>query len=406
MEARRRILSPSDDDDVDSSSSFSFSPTTTILQLKDKADKSNKTSFCQRLSRISTGLFLLSIAVSLLLTLQAARLSEEIDVNPSSSSLPPTSVGRCTNLKYTSPSLPHKPIWIASYPGSGSEMVRDLVQALTGGLVGGSVYIKRDPPHQDCVSSKAATCKTHWPLLKIHSPLEANANDYHSHAILLLRNPIHAFPSRLNHLWEVQTDTSAHTTQAPEKAWNRWIHKNWKQQVKTYQELIQTWTRIPRNDNTTSSSNFPYKVQLVLSYEELTTRNNNNESNAYYSLPTTAADGAVAAKRLVQVLQQANARVVMGDDKIACLWNHVVVDRPKKKRSDHAYTPGYTQVLKDRILSMIQTNLLEPLLLLEQQQPTATVNDHDDDDHVQKDLIRLLQSYSEHIQHNTRIINT
>ncbi|CAJ1966056.1 unnamed protein product [Cylindrotheca closterium] len=396
METRRRILSPS-------------SPATAIDEEElNKADKPNKASSWQRISRI----FVLLSSVLLLVTLQQGltpELMTEHEVQePSSSSSsstshtsPPTTFGRCTNLKYTSPKVPHKPIWIASYPGSGSEMVRDLVQALTGGLVGGSVYIKRDPPHQDCVSSKAATCKTHWPLLPIHSPL-LNPQDYHSNAILLIRNPIHAFPSRLNHLWEVQTTTQAHTTQAPEQAWNRWIHKNWKQQVKTYQELIQTWTqRIQTKDNNNNnnnrndtSSSFPYRVQLVLAYEELT------NSTTITSISTTGKStnnmptGAMAAKGLVTLLQQANARVVIGDESIACLWRHVVLDRPRKKRSEHAYTPGYTQLLKDRILTMIQT-------LMERLEHQVELEDQTT---LQADLTRLLQRYSQDIQRNTRII--
>lgn len=404
METRRRILAPSSP------------PSSTTLKKEVQGESNNKTgkfgttAFCnwwKRLSRIFgllfIGLLLSSIAVrftsSPQILSETFRESQGVALPQdasSSFSAPPTTVGRCTNLKYTSTSLNHKPVWIASYPGSGSEMVRDLVQALTGGLVGGSVYIKRDPPYQDCVSSKAVTCKTHWPLLPIHSPLD-NPQDYNSNAILLIRNPIHAFPSRLNHLWEVQTATSAHTTQAPEKNWNRWITKNWKQQVKTYQELIHTWTT---SGSSNSNSSFPYHVQLILPYEELTQKLSPRSENVTDTLATTRKNitgggGPAAAKRLVKLLQeQANARVVVGDESIACLWRHVVLDRPRKKRSDHAYTPGYTQVLKDRILAMIQS-----LLETTRQQQLTTPRQ------VQEDLIRLLQQYSEQIQRNTRIID-
>ncbi|KAL3928734.1 MAG: hypothetical protein SGBAC_012520 [Bacillariaceae sp.] len=420
METRRRILAPSSP------------PLSTTLKKEVQRESNNKigkfdtTAFCNWWKRLSRIFGLLSIGLLLFLLFLSSSsssiaspqiLSETFRENhgiplpqdaSSSFSAPPTTVGRCTNLEYTSTSLTHKPVWIASYPGSGAEMVRDLVQALTGGLVGGSVYIKRDPPHQDCVSSKAVTCKTHWPLLPIHSPLD-NPQDYNSNAILLIRNPIHAFPSRLNHLWEVQTATSAHTTQAPEKNWNRWITKNWKQQVKTYQELIHTWTTTTTTTSNSSNSSFPYHVQLVLPYEELTRKLSPRSENVTDTLATTSTTtsststasttdgyGPAAAKRLVKLLQeQAEARVVVGDENIACLWRHVVLDRPRKKRSDHAYTPGYTQVLKDRILAMIQS-LLETM---RQQQQLTTQSQ------VQEDLIRLLQQYSEHIQRNTRIID-
>jgi hypothetical protein len=202
---------------------------------------------------------------------------------------PPETIGACQGLTYTSPPVQHRPIWIASYTGSGAEMVRDLVQALTGGLVGGSVYTKRDPPFMDCITSQAATCKTHWPILPVHSPLLV------THAIVLVRNPIHAFASRLNHLylWEVKTETGEHTRQALERAWNQWIQKHWKHQLEKYHELIHTWT----------NTSFPYKVELILAYEDLiqattttsttdSSRSNNSNSNGSRPL------GALAAQRV------------------------------------------------------------------------------------------------------------
>ena len=266
-------------------------------------------------------------------------------------------------------------------------MVRDLVQALTGGLIGGSVYIKRDPPFLDCIASQAATCKTHWPLLPMHSPLDSSSQGaaYHTKSILLVRNPIRAFASRLNHLWEVKAGVQAHTQQAPEQYWNKWIQKNWKQQVKTYRELIETWSMPMRMLHNNES--FPFPVGLVLAYEDLT-RNKDVEGNN----TVTTTTGVMAAQRLVDVLHQANARVVVGKESIACLWRHVVVDRPKMKRSGHKYTPGYIVAIKNKILEMLETQLLPGLQQEAQQSP------------VHQELIRLLEGYAKHIQEHTRII--
>lgn len=287
---------------------------------------------------------------------------------------PPKTIGECKDLTYTSPSIPHKPVWIASYPGSGAEMVRDLVQALTGGLGGGSVYVQRDPPYMDCRSANAATCKTHWPVLPMHSPLllnETSADGYSPTAIVLLRNPIHAFPSRLNHLWEVKTNMGEHTRQAPERAWNQWIQKSWKQQVDKYFELIHTWT----------NESFPLQVELLLAYEDLISQ----ESSPSETNPL----GAQTAQKLVDVLKRSNVRVVQGKGKVACLWRHTVIQKPKKKRAAHAYTPGYTKAQKDRILDRMETDLLR---VGGRSSP------------VEQELLRLFQQYKETIQNSTRII--
>jgi hypothetical protein len=293
---------------------------------------------------------------------------------------PPETIGACQGLTYTSPPVQHRPIWIASYPGSGAEMVRDLVEALTGGLVGGSVYTKRDPPFMDCITAQAATCKTHWPILPLHSPLLVT-EQYDPHAIVLVRNPIPAFASRLNHLWEVKTETEAHTRQAPERAWNQWIQKNWKHQLEKYHELIHTWT----------NTSFPYKVELVLAYEDLIQATTNN-SNSNGSRPL----GALTAQRLVSVLQRSNVRVVQGPDNVECLWRQTVVQKPKKKRAKHVYTPGYTLHQRDRIRNRMETDLLQPLLDRQQQQQQPNP--------VEQELIRIFRQYKDSIQNNTRII--
>jgi hypothetical protein len=293
------------------------------------------------------------------------------------------SVGPCLNLTFAklSPHTRHRPVWIASYPGSGAEMVRELVEVLTGGVIGGSVYTKRDPPFLDCRLANAATCKTHWPVLSLHSPYNFAPGEYDSNAIVLVRNPIRAFSSRWNHLWEVKTNTGGHTQQAPEKSWNQWFRKNWKTQVEKYQELIQTWT----------NNSFPHQVALILSYEDLIS-------------PLT---GVWAAKQLAKVLKHANIQVIQGNDaKIKCLWKYTILEKHKQKRGKHKYIPGYTKQQKERVLEMLERELLVPLLM-QQNEDTSTQNSNavTKGSQAKNDLIRILQVYRNFVSNQTRIID-
>jgi hypothetical protein len=58
------------------------------------------------------------------------------------------------------------PIWMVAYPGSGSELMRDLVNELTQNVkAGGDIYSKTK-----CLG--AVTCKTHFPALPFKPPTE------------------------------------------------------------------------------------------------------------------------------------------------------------------------------------------------------------------------------------------
>jgi hypothetical protein len=82
----------------------------------------------------------------------------------------------------------------------------------------------------------------------------------------------------------------------------------------------------------------------------------------------------------------------------ACLWRQTVVQKPKKKRAKHVYTPGYTLQQRDRIRNRMETDLLQPLLDQQQQQLQQPPNP------VEQELIRIFRQYKDSIENNTRII--
>jgi hypothetical protein len=171
-----------------------------------------------------------------------------------------------------------------------------------------------------------------------HSPeQELYLQQYASQAILLLRNPRKAFPSRLNHLWEINNHVAFHSQQAPERAWNRWIARHFDQQIKKYKLLVHTWAQHPH-----------YNVSLYLPYEGLTD-------------PTTGPDWTT--QRVVQLLREESDGVqqVVPDasNHIPCLWRLSVLEQPRVKRQGHSYIPGYTARQKQALLQMLDELLRE-----------------------------------------------
>jgi hypothetical protein len=82
------------------------------------------------------------------------------------------------------------PIWLPAYPGSGSEMMRDLVNELTQEEMGGA-----DIYTENCENANTVTCKTHFPVIK-RKP--RSLSHLSKSVIILLRNPCSAIPSYVN----------------------------------------------------------------------------------------------------------------------------------------------------------------------------------------------------------------
>uniref|UniRef100_UPI004055CC9E hypothetical protein n=1 Tax=Candidatus Electrothrix sp. TaxID=2170559 RepID=UPI004055CC9E len=241
-----------------------------------------------------------------------------LTINKQGSSFKKAANNPCHNATWIQPINPasSKPIWVASFPGSGAEMFRSFIESITGGEPGWSIYDTDHPGNQTCTEIHAATCKTHWPVLPMSPPtFQSNLVLYHDQAIVLLRNPLHAFPSRLNHQFEVINRRGYHTQQAPENVWNRWIRQHIHGQVDAYKDFVSTWT------NATS----PPFVALYVPYEGLVH-------------PDT---GWVWAKRIAHVLKDAHHAVPADQATLRCLWKLSILDRPTRKRAKHSYKPGY-----------------------------------------------------------------
>jgi hypothetical protein len=290
------------------------------------------------------------------------------------------------------------PIWVASYPGSGSELFRKLILALTG-LDGANYY---DTP--DRCRHYPATCKTHCPFLqKENCPMSRGLSNkkrkqrqkqrqkikpgqfasnhtvddhhsnnyfyYHDAAILLIRNPRNAIASYTNWRWEARRGVETHTQQAPVDFWksqrNQEFHKllmGWKQMI--------TWWADPGKRQSA------YHVSLVIPYERLIDPHR----------------GPVLLKRLAEELQRAKIPVRVPADQFSCLW-HTIVQAPQSstKRTGHQYEPGYTKLQHDDMVLKLK-ELMETFSNVTKGQTTTAPKPFD--------LVQILNDYREDIAHN------
>jgi hypothetical protein len=337
---------------------------------------------------------------------------------------PPDSIGSCHNLTWrvsssASSSSSSKPVWVASFPGSGAELFRQLTSHVTGGLPAWSIYIKdnnynnnnnktntQNIPQTCLTAPHAVTCKTHWPVLDFQpidfdsvsdstnkttsssssTTTNKNNNNYHSQAIVLLRNPISAFPSRFNHQWELRNNVGYHVKQAPEHAWNNWIRRTFDDQQSKFEEFVLAWSSLGGGGGSSSNDS---RVALYVPYEGLID-------------PT---QGPMWTRKIIQVLQEAGAaRTIQENDdqnqnqqqqQIACLWNDAVRARPTRKRAPHTYRPGYT-VEQHAKLQRLLDNVIAKVVAVNSNNNNnnnnATRRSHS------PELLAILQTYRKDIQ--------
>ena len=139
------------------------------------------------------------------------------------------------------------PMFQVSYPGSGSEMLRDLIEAMTG------VKTTETKRRNDVVA-----IKTMYPDRKfdIHPSL---LNRDMKKMIMLLRCPLHAIASKFNHIYWRKNDLEPHSVQPPLELWESWRDKNYETELKGWVDHLKYWINNIKGSN-----------QIIISYESLT----------------------------------------------------------------------------------------------------------------------------------------
>ena len=199
----------------------------------------------------------------------------------------PSTYGSCNIPEILPPKTPVVPVFAASYPGSGSQMLHYLCEALTGVPAGNEWHDTGD-------TYDHITIKTHYPSKK----KQVGKSHMMTRAILLVRSPLHALPSLLNYLHEIETGLPNHTSRAPAEAWLKWRDEN-------FEEHIQIWSR--------------HIIHWVTQFQKSGTR-----LDVSYEALTDSRRGPLEAGRIASFLgQEAGVKTpIMGD--IPCVWDRVV----------------------------------------------------------------------------------
>ena len=142
---------------------------------------------------------------------------------------------------------PMIPMFQASYPGSGSAMMRDLIEGITG------VKTAETKRRDDVVA-----IKTLYPVRSFD--LHPNIwNRNMKKMILLVRFPLHAISSNFDHIYWRQNNLQAHSAQPPKEIWEAWRDEHFKNELNAWVDHLQYWM-----------GNFKAANRLIVTYETLT----------------------------------------------------------------------------------------------------------------------------------------
>jgi len=208
-------------------------------------------------------------------------------------------------------------VYSASYPGSGAELFRAVIEAISG-LTSSEVYSKNKNLNQHFL------IKTHGPLLEHWAnKLEVEPKQ----AVYLIRNPLWSLPSYFNFEYEQKNKLPDHSAQAPEEKWLEWRDKNFSTKFKQWQEHVDYWASHKEPDD-----------MFIISYEDLT---------AYET-------GPLWTHRVGRFLESKTGVSMAQANRVGCLWNTVVKGGKSKKRGTKTYTPNFSAEQLDEMERVLQ----------------------------------------------------
>mmetsp|Transcript_28192 Transcript_28192/g.42455 ORF Transcript_28192/g.42455 Transcript_28192/m.42455 type:complete len:356 (-) Transcript_28192:146-1213(-) len=242
-----------------------------------------------------------------------------------------------------------------AFPGSGSRMTYELVEALTGMTISNDHNYAIDPN----VHNHVVSVKTHYPN---RNGISLEAFDDHFHgALLVIRNPIKAIPSFFNFWYERINHLENHSVRAPTEEWIAFRDANLGEQLKSWRKHMDYWLKKYENDRS---------KLLVLPYERLTDNARGPGTALKLALFLDSVEGVNAAK----------------PEDVACLWHRSVKYMDEGEtveghsvRTGSSATP-YTQSQFGAIRNTLQTQKWK----------------YKDDPEV----FKIMDQYMRHIQHS------
>ena len=223
------------------------------------------------------------------------------------------------------------PTWIASYPGSGSKLTWQLVEATTGIVTGDDL-----DTFGRVKNKTACAVKTHFPshaqtdvFLKLSPQIER--------AILLIRNPMHAIPSFFRFTYYLDhkqsTNSKKKKNSPPAKAWVAWRNDFFEQEMNLWVQNTEYWLKQYRRENLHLLP-FEYLISLDRGSDEL-----QKVGNFLGSGDQTIASSLVPPEQF------------------CCLWGKIVQHSEKTSSAKKdIFTSKQLQRILDELTRLMQSN--------------------------------------------------
>lgn len=228
--------------------------------------------------------------------------------------------------------IPVSATWLSSYPGSGSKMVWRLIESVTGLSTGDDL-----DSNGQVANGVAVAVKTHYPSHATEDVFQQSKAQGVSRAILVLRNPMHAFPAyfRFHYFVEEKNIRESTSDQPPVDAWLAWIHENIDSEVKLWAEHVRWWMK-----------NFKRENLHLLPYE-------------YLSSPERGSDELQKVGNFLASVDPVVASNLLEPEKFCCVWEKMV-DRDEvaasRARKTAVYSEGELEAMIQALIKLRDEN--------------------------------------------------
>jgi len=199
-----------------------------------------------------------------------------------------------------------EPLYIASYPGSGSTLMNYVVEALTG--------IKTIEHGGNCGPPETPY---DYMAIKTHYPFNCGGkweDEGFSRAVVLIRNPMDALPSKASRQYESDENAKRHSAQAPEEYWTEWRDKNFATHLKLWEELIYYWF-----------DNYDAANRIFIPYEQLVSKES----------------GPAMTLELSRFLHKTGPSMLRREE-TDCVWDVVVAGERNNIHRKSEYQPNFS----------------------------------------------------------------
>lgn len=221
------------------------------------------------------------------------------------------------------------PTWISSFPGSGSKMTWQSIEAITG------LFTGDDMDSRGKVSKGVAVAiKTHYPSHTQENVFRQKKFDGIDRGILVLRNPLLAIPAIFRFVYFVEqgNERQSKSEQPPRKAWNGWRNEYLESELKLWVDHAQFWLDNYKRENLHLVP-FEYLVSPERGSDELQKMGNFLGS----------ADPNIASS-------------LLAPEKFCCVWEKLVDHEENAAPSTPQYTAEQLEAMIQKLLKLRNNN--------------------------------------------------